>query len=516
MQGQGPQLERMAEAWGRRKWLALAVFTFTAAAGVTLAFSLPPIYRATATVIVEQGRTSGGPSVELESRLQLISQELLSRARLEALIRSMDLYPVLRQRAPMEAAVSQMRRDILTESKVQPQPSGIGNTIAFAISYRGANPEVVVKVANSLASSYLEEDRQIRERQTSGTVRMLKAQLDDVKQELEQQERGLAEFQDQHLGELPQQADANLANLARLQAELRTATEERLRAIDRRNELLRQVAEADVAPASAGIGPRLAPSSLTRRREELAELSRRYSDKYPDVIRLKAEVAELEKEAQTQTEPAAEPAGGVRGLAQRLRDAQKEIEVDISGLKSDEARLRAEIADHIQRLENAPRRQRGYQQVARDYQTTRDLYDSVRKRYEQAQLEEGEGGAPGSSPFRILDPAIVPNAPVAPNRLVLLLVTLIGSLLMAAAAVWLADMLDTSLHSADDVRAFTRVPVVASIPLIVTEGDRRSRQRRAWLATAGLLLALGAVTHGVHRVARTNEGIVLMLARGRP
>jgi hypothetical protein len=58
--------------------------------------------------------------------------------------------------------------------------------------------------------------------------------------------------------------------------------------------------------------------------------------------------------------------------------------------------------------------------------------------------------------------------------------------------------------------------VVASIPLIVTEGDRRSRQRRAWLATAGLLLALGAVTHGVHRVARTNEGIVLMLARGRP
>jgi hypothetical protein len=167
-------------------------------------------------------------------------------------------------------------------------------------------------------------------------------------------------------------------------------------------------------------------------------------------------------------------------------------------------------------LENAPRQQRVYQEVARDYQTTRDLYDSLRKRYEQAQLEEGEGGGAASSPLRILDPAIVPNGPVAPNRPLLLFLTLVGSLLIAAAAAWLADHLDTSLHSADDVRSFTRIPVVASIPLIVTEGDRRSRQRRAWLATAGLLLVLGVVTHGVHRVARTNEGIVLMLARGRP
>jgi putative tyrosine kinase-like protein len=173
------------------------------------------------------------------------------------------------------------------------------------------------------------------------------------------------------------------------------------------------------------------------------------------------------------------------------------------------------VAERIRRLETAPRRQRGYQTIARDYQTTRDLYDSLRKRYEEAQLEDDKGGGgPATSPLRILDSAIVPNAPVAPNRLLLLFATLVGAMVTAAAAAWAADWIDTSLHSAEDVRAFTRVPVLVSIPRIVTAGDRHARVRRIWLAAAAVLLALGVVAQGVHRVARGNEALVLMMARG--
>jgi len=191
-------VQRFAEIWSRKKWLALAIFALAAAAGTTLTFSLPALYRSTATVIVEQGRSLVGATGELESRLQVISQEILSRSRLESLIQAEGLYPDLRRQASMEDAVNRMRSDIHTESKVQPQPSGIGSTIAFAISYRGADPETVARVANRLASFYLEQDRKIRERQTSGTVQVLKAQLDDVKQNLQEQERALGQFQDQH------------------------------------------------------------------------------------------------------------------------------------------------------------------------------------------------------------------------------------------------------------------------------------------------------------------------------
>jgi succinoglycan biosynthesis transport protein ExoP len=459
MQAHGPQpFEHLAEVWRRRKWLALAIFTLAAATGGTVAFSLPSIYRATATVIVEQSRNGGAIAGEVESRLQLIRQEILSRARLEAVISSLRLYPVLRRSAPMEAAVNQMRRDIQTESKLQPQPNGIGATIAFAISYRGTDPEVVAKVANALASFYVEQDRQIRERQTSGTVRLLKAQLDEVKSNLQQQEQSLGEFQEQNAGQLPHEAEANLANLERLQGEQRAATEERLRAVDRRNELLRQLDEADAAPSSTTPGPGAVTTRLATKKQELADMSRRYSDKYPEIIRLKEEVAALEKEAAQESSPAAGGAAAAASRAARLRDGLRDVETEIAGLRSDESRLRGEVAERIRRLETAPRRQRGYQAISRDYQTTRDLYDSLRKRYEEAQLEEDKAGGPAASPFRILDPAIVPNASVGPNRLMLLFVTLVGSLLLAAALAWVVDQMDTSLHTADDVRAFTRVP----------------------------------------------------------
>ena len=513
-------LDDLRTIWNRRKRLASVVFLLVAAAGMALALGLPNVYRSTATVVVEQPRAEAALTGEMESRLQLISQEILSRSRLEALVRGFGLYPTLRQRASMEAVVEQMRRDIRTEFKVQPQPSGLGATIAFGISYRGTDPEVVAKVANALASFYLEQDVKIRERQTSGTVQVLKAQLDDVKRDLQEQERALGRFQDQHVGELPQQAEATVANLTRLNADLRTTSEERMRALDRRNELLKELAEAEDGGAPAAAGPGPTATRLARKAEELADLRQRYSDKYPDVIRLKEEVAALEREASSSdlAPPPALPSrvsSGSGRAALRVREALKELEGEISGLKTDEAAFRAQIAEHIRRLENAPRRQQDYQQIARDYETTRELYDSLRKRYEQAQLEEGGGGRT-ASPFRILDPAIVPSYPVAPNRPILLLVALAVALGMAAATAAVAERLDTSLHTAEDVRAFTRVPVAASIPRIVTAGDLRSRRRRLCVAALSLVLGMGVVVHTVHSMARTSDVLVSMLGRGRP
>jgi succinoglycan biosynthesis transport protein ExoP len=499
---------KAAEIWSRRKWLALFVFAVAAAASITVALSLPPIYRATATVIVEQSRTESSNG-ELESRLQLIGQEILSRSRLEGVIRTFDLYPGLRESASVEGVVNRIRSDIRTESKLHPQPSGLGSTIAIAISYRGRDPEQAAQVANALASFYLDEDRKLRDRLASSEVRVLKAQLDEVKASLEEQERASG------TSGLPLQTDATMANLSRLQADLRTASDERMRAVDRRSELLRELEDEDAPPAIVRAGPGPVALRLATKKNELADLRQRYSESYPDVIRLRDEVTALEREASaegasTDDSPAASSTGR---RSTRLREALRDVESDITNLRSEEARLRAEIGDHIRRLEDAPRQQAGMAEAGRDQQTTRDLYDAIRKRYEQALLDQGDSARPASSPFRILDPAIVPADPVAPNRLVLLFLALMGSLVLGTAAAFVAEKLDTSLHSADELRAFTVVPVVASIPLIVTDRDRWVRRRRAALVTASLLVGLGLMVHTVHGIARTNEGVVLMLAR---
>jgi polysaccharide chain length determinant protein (PEP-CTERM system associated) len=503
------RLERLALVARRRRGLAVAVFAMTAAAGVTVALSLPNIYRATASVLVEQGRGEAAQG-DIESRLQVISQEILSRARLEGVIREFGLYPNLVRGSSPQAAVGQMRRDIRTEFK-----GGIGGTNFFTVSYRNVDPELSARVTNALAAFYIEGDRKIREQQTSGAVRLLKSQVDELKEDLRQQEEELAAFQVKHARELPQQADVNVADLQGLHAELRTTSEERMRLLDRRNETLRQLAASAPEDSPATAGPTPVETKLARLKDELTSLRQRYSDKYPDVVRLKGEVAALEKEAAesraTAPPPAAASAASSR-VAARLRESLAETEEEITARKGDELRLRAEIAERIRRLENAPLQQRSYQEISRDYQTRRDLYDSLRKRYEQAQLEEDQAARP-SSPFRILDAAVVPSLPDAPNRRVLSVVALLVALGLAAAAAALAERLDTSFHAADDVRAFTRVPVLASIPAIVTAGDRRARWLRLGVGAMALCVALVAVVQASHRLSRNKVGVVAMLAR---
>ena len=115
--------------------------------------------------------------------------------------------------------------------------------------------------------------------------------------------------------------------------------------------------------------------------------------------------------------------------------------------------------------------------------------------------------------FRVLDPA-VPNAePAAPNRLVLLLMTVAGSLGLAVGAVLLAEHIDTSFHSTDELRAFTSMPVLVSIPRIVTEADRRHRQERFRVAAVGAVLGLVLIAGASYFIGHGNQQLVQMLDR---
>ena len=147
---------------------------------MALALSLPNLYRAAATVLVERQQVSEAfvrPSVtaELETRLQTIREDVMSRSRLSELIGSLGLYPEVRQKVPLEALVARMRRDIELDLKgVDSLMSGRTSTISFTISYGGRDPETVAKVANALAGMYVQENTRIREGQARRTAEFLK------------------------------------------------------------------------------------------------------------------------------------------------------------------------------------------------------------------------------------------------------------------------------------------------------------------------------------------------------
>ena len=515
----GSAFELALAVWSRRQWLAVVVFAVVFAALGSLATFLPDIYRSTATVLVERHQVpeafvKSSITGELETRLQTISQETLSRARLEGLITRFGLYTELRKRESMEAAVERMRRDIGLELKgVEQQMTGRNATVAFNLNYRGGDPETVAEVTNTLASFYVEENSKIRERQASQTTQFLKVQLEEAKKRLDEQEARVRDFRSRHIGELPQQMGVNLATLERLQAQLHLNSANQLRAMDRRAALAKETAELDPTAAPGSADPRA--TKLTKLKQELLDLRTRFSDKYPDVIRVRAEISALDRELAGAKPDESPDAAATRGdvSVPPWRAALSQVDAEIKSLKAEEQRLRSQIDMYQRRVENAPQREQEFKDLSRDYETTKELHASLLRRYEDAQLAESMEQNRQGEQFRILDPAIPAKQPSAPNRMRLVLVGVVLALGAAGAAALLAEHLDTSFHTSDDLRSFTKVPVLASIPRIVSAVDMAGVTRQRWLATASIALGLALVVAASYHLAHGNDQLVRLLSR---
>src|SRR2546425_4221849 len=512
----GAGVELALAVWSRRKWLAILTFAAPFAVAMSLGMALPNIYQATATVLVDRQQVPESfvrPTVTsaLETRLHTISQEILSRSRLDALITRFGLYPDFSKRVSAEEVIERMRGDIKLELKAVEARGQREATVAFAIKYVGSDPQTVAQVTNTLASFYIEENLKVRERQATGTAEFLKVQLEETKKRLDEQERQVSEFKRRYLGELPQQMETNVATLERFHIQLRLNSDNQTRVMERRAALASQQAEA----GAVGGGPEEPQTRLVRLKQQMGELRAQFSDKYPDVVVLRAEIAALEQqldEAKAEGKPAQpEPA---TPYARRLKEALSEIDAETRILKGEEKHLRAAIAAYQARVDNVPRREQEFKEFSRDYESTRELYQSLLKRHGEAQIAESMEQRQKGEQFRILDPALAPREPVTrPVRLFLM--ALVLSLGLAAGAVVLAEQLDTSFHSVDELRQFSTVAVLASIPRIVTEADRSRRRMRFRLAATGAMLAVVVLMGAAYFVASGNEQLVRMLGQAR-
>jgi succinoglycan biosynthesis transport protein ExoP len=520
----GAVVERLQAAWSRRKWLALGVFALPFVAALSLIVSMPALYRSTALVLVERQQVPEAfvrPTVtsDVETRLRSISQEILSRSRLGALITRFGLYADLRKTRPNEEVIERMRSDIRLDFRGADLRARSA-TIAFAISYRGPDAETVAQVTNTLASFYIEENLKDRERQATGTAEFLKGQVAATRKKLDELETRVSEFRTRYLGELPQQMQANLVTFENLNTQLRLNNDNQNRAAERRETLTAFLAEVTSAPqafgAPAGDPPLSEPqvARLARLRQELAGARARFTEEHPTVVRLKDQLAATERESADSPNEVAAAAIPSNPSALRLRETIKAIEAEIKVLKTEEQRLRASIGVYQTRLENTPKREQAFQELSREYESAKQLYESLGKRHEEAQLAESMEQRQKGERFRILDPAVASQIPAAPNRLRLFLVSLALCVGLGGGALVLAEILDTSFHSVNELRAFTSVPVLVSIPRIVTEADRRRRQRRFRMAAAGAMLGLVLIAGASYFIGHGNEQLVQTLASG--
>ena len=530
----------------RRFALALVPFLFVMAAATSLALFLPSLWMARSVILVDRQQipesfVKSTITNDVEARLLALSQEIMSGGQLMKIIDTHGLYPDIRRTRSADDAVDRMRRDIRVDFQSDERDRRSPRTVAFSVAYTTTNPQAAMTVANELASLYVNENVRYREKHAVSTSEFLETQLKDVRGRLQSQERRVVEFKERHMGELPEQREANLRTLDRLQQQLQSAQETLRRANERRQLLTQTLAEVDqstggaVTGGAAG-GPNPSPAEaaaarLSLLKQELAQMQSRYSDRYPDVVSLREQVRALEAKLAADP-PAAAPAVAVKGAAappakrdgKELRAVPQNSyvqnllsQVDQATVEAktsaDEIRgLRGQLAVYERRIENTPRREQELALITRDYESTRELFRSLLGKRGEAEMAADLEQRHQGEHFRIIDPAGLPDRPAGPNRFRLLLIGLVLALGAAGVAVVLAEHMDTSYRSADEVRGLEPVPVLTTIPRIVTERDRRRRLRQRRLGGAALAVGLLAVVVSSFAFAHNNHAIVALLA----
>jgi uncharacterized protein involved in exopolysaccharide biosynthesis len=296
---------RVLEIVRRRALLAASVFAIVLAAAVSFALYLPDLYRSTALVLVERPISETAVRTplagELESRLYVIKQEILSRDRLIGLIERFNLYPDLRAHASVDDVLAQARNDIAVQPAGPEQVSGRSKTVSFTLSYTGDSRDVVADVTNAVAAFYVQQNQQMRTQEAMRTTEFLRQQLDEAKAQLDQHDGAMRAFANRYTGQLPQQVGINLATLQRLNTQLQLNGEQQIRIIEQRDKLFEGLKSSSVAAAESSTNE-ISPEGIERLknieeiRHRLLQAEAQFTEKHPDVVRLREQLAVMERD----------------------------------------------------------------------------------------------------------------------------------------------------------------------------------------------------------------------------
>lgn len=434
----------------RRPLLLAIPFLLVAVATAVVYFQIPRRYESSILILVESERVPQRlvPKMSTESarqRLLNVRQEILSRTRLETVIRELNPY------GSSQEAVSEM---------VQRMRASITITLkgddAFSLVFVHTDPRMAMLVANRLATLFIDEAAKSRQAQVEGAYEFIETQLQEARRELEEKEEALRVFKEKRLGSLPEQLAANLATLQRMQLEQQAAAES-LRGAEDRLALL-QRSHVSVS----------GPDELEQLRAQLTALRERYTEEHPDVKALAGRVARLEAARAHMSEAA--QAGSEQAEVSR-------VSLEVSGLRTKQSEIEGRIADFQARVEEAPRTEQELAILTRDHQKLKENYLALLSKKMEAQIAQSLERRWKGDQFIILDPAHLPQRPSFPNPWVFLAVGLFGGVAAGLICAYGGEAVDHSVKTLPELEALmTPYPVLAMFPHVSPPSKRHARR----------------------------------------
>jgi polysaccharide chain length determinant protein (PEP-CTERM system associated) len=463
----------------RRRWLLLIPVVVGTAGTYLLSLALPAKYTSHTVVLVEQpvvGDTYVKPVVseDLNQRLASMKEQILSRTRLQNLVDKFGLYKKDVNHVPMEVLVERLQKSISVTS-LSPMPGTQSPALpGFNVDVTLGEARLAQRVCSEITSMFMEQNLHLRQQQAEDTTQFLAKQLEEAKAKLDDQDAKLATFQARYVGALPDDEKTTLTLLTGMTPQLEAVTQSLNRARQDKaffESLLSQQSGASM-PSAEGENPLTLNQQLSNLQRELLSLKMHETDEHPDVVKLKNEIAEVEKKIQDASKVAPGPSKELKPntpifeapQTQQLRAQLHEAEVAIQLKTAEQEGLQRQIKVLQARVQSSPMIQQEFKALTRDYQTALNFYNELLKKRNESQMATELENRQQGEQFRVLDPPSLPERPSFPNRPLFALGGLGVGLVLGIGLTQLAEWRDKSMRTKRDVEIYLGVPTLALIP----------------------------------------------------
>ena len=509
----------------RRRWFIIIPLCISLTVGLLLTLTAKKTYQASTLILVQQQSvpTSYVKSVvtsSINQRINTISQQILSRSNLEKIIEQFNLYAD-RPDLYLEEKIASMRQRV--HVKIERARHGAE---AFSIKFEGNEPQKVMRITNTLASFFMDENLKVREAQAIGTSEFLYSELEKTRRRLEEHETKLSAFRSKYLGGLPDELESNLRTLDRLQQQLADKNVQLREAKNALTLIATQIATArqqltSVAPSldgstlGSGFGRTENEEQLFLAQQEYNELLSRYTERHPDIQRVKKRIKKLTRAVEMERglsvggeeKTASQAIQSGNPAFQQLKLAQVRVQSDIEKIEFSIKDIEKKMLVYQRRVEDTPKRELELQSLKRDYTNIRDIYNSLLDRKLEAELSVNMEKKQKGEQFRIIDYARLPEKPISPNVEKYFFLAMFVGLGFAVGVVFLLEFFDPFIRRDEQLEDDLGLSILATIP-VLENPDLEKRKYASAIVFAGsvvyaLFLLGGFVMLSVKGLDRT-------------
>jgi polysaccharide chain length determinant protein (PEP-CTERM system associated) len=422
-------------------------------------------------------------TTDINERLASMQQQILSRTRLEPIIRQYGLFQSDINKYSMDDLVGRLQKDVEVTPVLPMAETRASNLPGFFVNVTLDDGRTAQEVCTTVTSMFIEENLRRRQEHSEDTTQFLSQQLADAKANLDAQDTKLAAFKSHYIGSLPEEEATNLNLLTGMTTQLDAASQALSRAQQDKTFAQSMLNQQIAAWQSTKTGqnPETLDEQLAVLQTQLATLRGRYTDDYPDVIKAKADVAALQQKIAQSNSPGAtvDPDKNQKPAVEPIQIAQLRGQVHtydqiIAEKTKEQEQIKQQIKLYQDRVQSSPGVEQQYKELTRGYQTALDSYNELQKKRDDSAMATNLERKQQGEQFRVLDPANLPERPSFPNRSLFTFGGLAGGLALGLGLALFIELQNTSMRTERDVEFALRLPVLAIVPAIEPIATKRA------------------------------------------